>query len=252
MAKIKIAKLPTKAPKGSDKDLIKEKRRLIAKEIGELALKMHAEKKHSILVVLQGMDSSGKDGVTRKVFRYCSPSFTKAKGYKKPTDEEFAHDFLWRVHKHAPAKGNIQLFVRSHYEDILIQRVHGWIDEDRVTARIDAINAFETLLQKDNNTTVLKFFLNISKERQLEKLQERIDDPERNWKHNDGDWAERKHWNKYMKCYEDAMNRCTTPWINVPADNRWYRDYFVAKEVLKVLKEMNPQLPRLKEKPQLD
>jgi len=247
--KIQISKLTTNAPKSADEDKMVDKREKISKEIGKYAMKMSAETKQSLLVVLQGMDASGKDGVARKVFRYCSPSMCHAHSFKKPSEEEFAHDFLWRVHKHAPAKGHIQIFIRSHYEDILIQRVHKWITPKKVTARINAINAFEDLLKQDNNTTVLKFFLNISPERQLEKLQERIDDPERNWKHKDGDWVERKYWKDYMKCYQDAMNRSTTPWIPVPADQRWYRDYFVATEVLKAFKKMNPILPVLKEKP---
>ncbi len=252
MSKISISKLPTKAPEKLDKDKIKSEREKITYEIGELALKMHAEKKHSLLVVFQGMDSSGKDGVSRKTFRYCAPSWTNAHAFGKPTDLEFAHDFLWRVHPLAPKKGDISIFIRSHYEDVLIQRVHKWITPKRVAARMNAINAWEKLLKEDNNTTVLKFFLNLSYEKQGKKLQERIDDPERNWKHKDGDWEERKHWKKYMKCYEDVLNESEIPWINVPADQRWYRDYFVAKEVHKVLKKMNPQLPILETKPTFD
>ncbi len=249
MAKIDIKKLKTKAPANLDKDTTVKKREDLAKEIGEYALNMHAEGKKSLLVVLQGMDASGKDGVARKVFRYCSPSYMGAVGYKKPTDEEFAHDFLWRIHKHTPGKGQIKIFIRSHYEDVLIQRVHKWIDAKKVSSRIKAINAFETLLKEDNDTTVLKFFLNISPERQLEKLKERIDDPDRNWKHKDGDWEQRKYWDKYMVAYQDVLNRCTTPWVAVPADQRWYRDYFVAKHVLKALKAMKCKKPILETRP---
>lgn len=249
MGKISLAELPTRAPSKLDKEEIKSEREKITFQIGQLAMKMHAEKKHSLLVVLQGMDSSGKDGVARKTFRYCAPSWTNAQAFGKPTDLEFAHDFLWRIHPHAPAKGNISIFIRSHYEDVLIQRVHKWITPKRVTARFNAINSWEKLLKEDNNTTILKFFLNLSYEKQGEKLQERIDDPERNWKHKDGDWEERKHWKQYMKCYEDVLNRSEIPWINVPADQRWYRDYFVAKEVLRALKKMRPQVPLLDKKP---
>ena len=252
MAKIILSKLPTRAPKGLEKNEYKSKREEISYKIGQLALKMQAEKKKSLLVVLQGMDSSGKDGVARKTFRYCAPSWTNAHAFGKPTDLEFAHDFLWRVHPHAPAKGNISIFIRSHYEDVLIQRVHKWITPKRVTARFNAINAWEKLLVEDNDTVVLKFFLNLSYEKQEKKLQERIDDPERNWKHKDGDWEERKHWKAYMKCYEYVLNRSEIPWINVPADQRWYRDYVVAEEVLKALKKMKPQYPILKEKPTID
>ena len=252
MAKIKLSKLPTRAPEGLNKNEYKSKREEITYQIGQLALMMQAEKKKSILVVLQGMDSSGKDGVARKTFRYCAPSWTNAHAFGKPTDLEFAHDFLWRVHPHAPAKGNISIFIRSHYEDVLIQRVHKWITPKRVTARFNAINAWEKLLVEDNDTVILKFFLNLSFEKQKEKLQERIDDPERNWKHKDGDWEQRKYWKEYMKCYEDVLNRSEIPWINVPADQRWYRDYVVASEVLKALKKMKPQYPLLKEKPTFD
>lgn len=246
---ISIAGLDTKAPSKLDKKAIKAKTKEIAAEIAELITKMAANKKYSLLVVLQGMDSSGKDGVSKAVFRATPPTMVSAYGFKKPSDEEFAHDFLWRAHKQVPAKGEVKIFVRSHYEDILIQRVHKWIDEDRVDSRIKAINAFETLLLEDNNTIVMKFFLNLSKERQKEKLQERIDIPEKNYKHNDGDWAERKHWDKYMTAYEDAINRSEIPWHIVPADSRWYRNYFVAERVLAQLKLLKEEYPTLQAKP---
>ncbi len=243
---IKLSEISTRAPQDLNKKEIEKSTNDLYKRIGELHEMMMAGKKHSLLVVFQGMDSSGKDGLTKRIFRYCSAVGVNAKGFKKPTDEEFAHDFLWRVHKCAPAKGTIQIFNRSHYEDILIQRVHGWIDEERVDVRINAINAFEELLQKDNGTTILKFYLHLSEERQLEKLQERLDLPRKNYKHNDGDWKERKLWDKYMVCYEDAINRCdAAPWHIVPADQRWYRNYHVAQIVLKTLEDMNLTYPLL-------
>ncbi len=242
---IKLSEIPTTAPEGLDKDKIKKKTKKIARRIGELAEVMKAEKKHSILIVFQGMDSSGKDGATEHVFSATSPSHVAVKGFKKPTDEEFAHDFLWRITKEAPEKGMIKVFVRSHYEDVLIQRVHKWISEERVSQRIDAINAWETLLVKDNNTTVLKFYMHLSEERQGEKLQERIDIPEKNWKHNPGDWEERKLWDKYRHAYEDVINRTTIPWIVAPVDQRWYRNYFIASKVLETMEAMNMQLPTL-------
>lgn len=244
---IKLSDYPTRAPKGLDKNEIKKKTKEISKEISFYQERLLAEGKQALLVVFQGMDSSGKDGSTRAAFGRCTPHGVKAHSFKKPTEEEFAHDFLWRCNKLAPRKGHIQVFIRSHYEDILIQRVHKWIDEDRVTTRMNAINTWETLLQKDNNTKVLKFYLNLSKDRQLEKLQERIDIPEKNWKHNPGDWEERKLWDRYMECYEDAINRSEVPWIIAPVDQRWYRNYFIASKVLETLKEMNPQLPVLKD-----
>jgi PPK2 family polyphosphate:nucleotide phosphotransferase len=243
---IKLNEIDTTAPKKIDKEAIKEKTKDLVKRIGELTDTMYAEKKHSILVVLQAMDGSGKDSTVKNVFGKVQPSRIHVVGFNKPTIEEFAHDFLWRIHKHTPAKGMIQVFVRSHYEEILVQRVHNWVDEDRITARINAINAFETLLQTDNNTMVLKFYLHISKEEQAIQLQERIDDPEKHWKHNDNDWEEREHWDKYMTCYEDAINRCNaTPWNVVPGDNRWYRDYLIAEKVVATLEAMNCQFPSL-------
>ncbi len=242
---IKLSEIPTTAPEGTNEKKTRKETEKIAKKIERLQYIMFAQKKHSLLVVFQGMDSSGKDGATREVFKYCSPAGIHTKAYGKPTDEEFAHDFLWRVHPHAPEKGKISIFIRSHYEDILIQRVHKWIDEERVTARINAINAWEELLVKDNNTTILKFYLHLSKERQKEKLLERIKTPRKQFKHKDGDWKEREHWDEYMRCYEDAINRSKIPWIIAPVDQRWYRNYFIAKKVLETLEAMDLQYPKL-------
>ncbi len=241
-----LSKISTKPPKGLDKDKIKKETAKLAKRIAEKQQLIYAEGKKAVLIVFQGMDSSGKDGATRKVFKYCSPSGIRAHAFKKPTDLEFAHDFLWRAHKLAPSKGQFVIYNRSHYEDILIQRVHKWIDKDRVNTRIDAINAYERLLMEDNNTTILKFYMHISKERQLEKLQERKDDPAKNWKHNDGDWEQREHWDEYMRCYEDAIDRCNAaPWIIAPVDSRWYRDYFIASKVMDALDKLEVTLPTL-------
>lgn len=245
---IKLSKISTKPPKDYDKKTIRQATKKMVDEIAELQYKMAAEGKRSILIILQGMDASGKDGTTKNVFKECSPTGISVTSFKKPTDEEFAHDFLWRVHKHAPAKGQIKIFNRSHYEDILIQKVHGWITPKQQKMRMDAINSFEQLLQFDNNTTVLKFYLHISPERQLEKLQERIDDPEKNWKHNDGDWKEREHWAKYRRCYEYAINNSAIPWHIIPVDSRTYRNYSVAKVVLETLKKMRFKLPTLEKK----
>ncbi len=243
---IKLSEITTRAPEGYEKEDIKRKTERMARRIGELQHIMFAEKKHSLLVVMQGMDASGKDGAARKVFQECNPTGIDAFPFRKPTEEEFAHDFLWRIHKRAPVKGLIQIFIRSHYEDVLIQRVHKWIDEDKVTARIKSINDFETLLQSDNNTSILKFYMHISPERQKEKLQERIDEPTKHWKHNDDDWKEREHWKEYMFAYEEAINRCTVPWIIVPVDQRWYRDYFIAEKVLETMESLHFTLPKLK------
>jgi len=243
---INLNEIPTVAPAGFSKQETKHKTDKLARKIGDLQHKLYAVRSHSILVIFQGMDASGKDGATRKVFSYCSPIGINATGFKKPTEEEFAHDFLWRIHKHAPAKGMIQIFNRSHYEDVLIQRVHKWIDEKTVDARIRAINEFEQNLQRDNDTTLLKFYMHISPERQKKKLQERIDDPRKNWKHNPGDWEEIKLWDEYRRCYEDVIKRSEVPWIIAPVDQRWYRDYFVASKIVDTLKSLSLVLPTIK------
>lgn len=243
---IKLAKISTKAPEGLEKDSIKKEMKEICNRIAELQYIMMAQEKYSLLVVFQGMDSSGKDGATKNVFGKCGPAGVQVHSFKKPTEEEFAHDFLWRAHKRVPAKGHISVFNRSHYEDVLIQRVHKWINKEQVDKRIAAINAFEELLEFDNNTKVLKFYMHLSEERQEEKLQERIDLPRKQWKHNDGDWEERKHWNSYIKCYEDVINRSSIPWHIVPVDQRWYRNYAIAKIVLETLESFDLKFPALK------
>jgi len=228
------------------KKIIKETKSLV-KKIGHLQHLMYAEGKQSLLVILQGMDASGKDGTVKTVFADCNPSGIDAIAFKKPTNVEFAHDFLWRVHHHTPMKGNIMIFNRSHYEDILIQRVHNWITEERVEKRMKAINSFEELLEFDNGTKVLKFYMHISPERQQEKLQERIDDTTKNWKHKAADWDENDHWDKYMECYEYAINQSSIPWHIAPCDKRYYRNYWIAKVVLSTLEAMNPQLPLIEQ-----
>lgn len=247
MSKIRIVDLPTDAPKELSKGEARKIVRARRKRIAELHQLLIAEGKHSVLVVLQGMDGSGKDGGTRNVFGECAPYGLRTYSFKKPTDEEFAHDFLWRVHKQAPKKGELVIFNRSHYEDILIQRVHGWISEEQVQQRMAAINAFEELLQFDNNTLILKFFLNISHSQQVLELQERIDDPEKHWKHNAGDWKEREHWEEYMRCYEDVLNWSKIPWHPIAVDQRWYRDYMMTEIVVDALEGLNMAYPPLEE-----
>jgi PPK2 family polyphosphate:nucleotide phosphotransferase len=243
---IKLNKILTTPPEGVDKSEIRKKTNQYVRDIAEYQEIMYAERKQSLLVVLQGMDTSGKDGATRNVFKRCSPAGVGFYAFKKPTDEEFAHDFLWRVHKHTPRKGEIMIFNRSHYEDILIQRVHGWISEEHAKDRIRSINAFENLISYDNNTTILKFYMHLSPEKQLEKLQRRIDKPEKNYKHNQGDWEERKLWNKYIECYENAIHESSIPWHIVPVDERWYRDFIIAKKVAETLASFNMKYPVLK------
>jgi PPK2 family polyphosphate:nucleotide phosphotransferase len=242
---IKIKDYSPDAPSTLDKDDIQDQTKKMVDKIGKLQDILYAQKKHSLLVVYQGMDASGKDGATEKVFRECHPSGLNVISFKKPTEEEFAHDFLWRVHKHTPAKGMIHIFNRSHYEDVLIQRVHGWITEEQVDKRIQSINAFEKLLQYDANTTILKFYLHISYDQQKLELQERIDEKDKHWKHNSNDWKERERWDEYMFAYEDVFNRSEVPWHIVPVDQRWYRDYVISKAVLEALESLPLDYPPL-------
>jgi PPK2 family polyphosphate:nucleotide phosphotransferase len=242
---ILLTDFSTKAPDSVNKKDIEKATEKLAKRIGELQFNLTVEKKRGLLIIIQGMDASGKDGILKTVFADCNPGWLRVAYFKKPTEEEFAHDFLWRIHKNAPAKGETVIFNRSQYEDVLIHRVHKWIDDDHAAKRFASINAFEELLQYDNKTTILKFYLHLSHERQLEKLQERIDVPEKNWKHNPGDWEETKLWDDYMRCYEDLLNRSTLAWNLIPADDRWYRNYCVAKIVCEALEQLNPQLPLL-------
>ena len=242
---ITLSEIPTRAPESLDKKEARKISQARFRRIAELQNKLIAEEKHSVLIILQGMDGSGKDGATKNLFSQCTPANIQVYSFKKPTDEEFAHDFLWRVHMKTPAKGNIAIFNRSHYEDILIQRVHGWITEERVQKRMEAINAFEELLQFDNNTLILKFYLHISKDQQKEELQERIDEYDKHWKHNDNDWKEREHWNEYRKAYEYAINHSKVPWHIVAVDQRWYRDYVMSEIIVNELEKLNMQYPKL-------
>ncbi len=238
--------IPTTAPADLDRDKAEKVTKDRAKRIAELHQQLVAEGKHSVLIILQGMDASGKDGAMRNVFGECTPFGLRAVGWKKPTELEFAHDFLWRIHQEAPAKGEMVIFNRSHYEDVLIQRVHGWIDEERVDRRIASINAFEELLTYDNNTLILKFYLHLSKEQQEEELRERLEEHDKHYKHNDGDWAEREHWEEYRAAYQDVIDRSSIPWHVVPVDQRWYRDYVMTKIILRELEALNLQWPDLK------
>ena len=198
-----------------------------------------------MLVIFQGMDASGKDGAVRAAFSQSSPINLEVTSWKKPTEREMRHDFLWRIHQQAPAKGNIAIWNRSHYEDVLIQRVHGWIDEATVDARFQAINEFERNLRDDNNTLILKFLLHTSKEEQALQLQERLDETDKHYKHNPNDWKEREHWDAYMDAYNDVLRRSEIPWFVVPTDNRWFRDYAIARAVREALEALQLEWPPL-------
>ncbi len=243
-----LSEISTKAPKEFDKKETKEKTAALLEELNDLQNLLYAESKHSVLVVLQGMDASGKDGVIRKVFGYLNPQGVQVKSFKVPTEEELSHDFLWRIHQHTPSKGMIQIFNRSHYEDVLVTRVHGWCDDDTAIKRFDAINDFEELLALHNSTQILKFYLHVSQEEQAERLKEREDDPKKRWKYNAKDKDERKLWDKYAQMYEDVFVNCNAiPWVIVPADQNWYKEYLIAKLVVDTLKGLDMKYPDLKE-----
>ena len=242
---IKIADLPTRPPADVDRKALERDTKRYQKRLAELHDLLRANKKHSLLVIFQGMDAAGKDGAVKNVFKYCPHLGIRSYGWGKPTEEEFAHDFLWRIHKVAPAKGEIVIFNRSHYEDVLIQRVHNWIDEERVDLRFRAINTFEALLEADANTLVCKYFLSLSHEQQEKELQERIDEREKHYKHNPNDWKEREHWDAYMQAYEDVLNRSEIPWKVVPVDARWYRNYLITKDLVERLEALNMEYPEL-------
>ncbi len=244
--KIDLSKIATRAPEGFTKKKCRKEVANMGKEIEALQKNMWAQRKSSLLVVFQGMDASGKDGATRRVFQHVNPAGCRVHSFKKPTDLEFAHDFLWRVHQQVPADGYIQIFNRSHYEDVLIQRVHNWIDMDTVHRRYEHINNFEHLVA-DNGTTILKFYLHISLEGQAESLMDRRIDPTKHWKHNDQDWKEREHWDAYMEAYEGVFENCGPdfPWQIIPSDNNWYKEWLVAKAVLEALQAMDLEYPAL-------
>lgn len=244
---IHLDKISTRAPKGSVKDKIKAKTEKILNELDDLQNLLYAESKHAVLIILQGMDASGKDGVTRNVLGKLNPQGVMVKSFKAPTAEELAHDFLWRIHQHCPAKGIIQVFNRSQYEDVLVTRVHKMIDDEEAKKRMGSINAFETLLA-DNNTHILKFYLHISPEEQQIRLQERVHNPQKQWKHNESDFEDAKHWKRYMKMYEDCFKHCDAiPWQVIPADQNWYKEYLVAKSLHELLSSLNMKYPNLEE-----
>jgi PPK2 family polyphosphate:nucleotide phosphotransferase len=245
---IRLSSISTSPPGNVDKDACKDATKEYIRNLEELQRLLYAGSKHSLLIVLQGMDAAGKDGVVREVFSAINPMGVNVKSFKKPTDREMAQDFLWRVHRHAPQKGMIQIFNRSHYEDVLIQRVHQWVDMDTVTRRYAHINAFEKLLQ-DNGTHIIKFFLHVSQEEQHERLKERVELRRKMWKHNPNDLNQSARWDEYMSAYEDAITQCSPdiPWTIVPSDKNWYKEYVVAKTIHDVLKGLDMQYPGLEE-----
>ena len=218
----------------------------IAKKIRALQFQLYAENKQSLLIVLQGLDAAGKDGTINHVLGMMNPQGCTVTGFKQPTPLELRHDFLWRIHAHVPATGEVAIFNRSHYEDVLVARVHQFCPKAQLTLRYDQINHFESLLATQSNTKVIKFFLHISREEQLARFAARLDDPAKNWKISTADYTERQHWDAYRESYELAIKKTTTPeapWYVIPSDHKWYRNYAVACIVLETLEAMAPQAP---------
>lgn len=245
--KVRLKDIPTDSDGGFSRD-DPECQRKLQEDLDTMARlqeQLFAEGKQSLLVILQAMDAGGKDGTIKHVMSSLNPQTCDVVSFKEPTAEELAHDFLWRVHPHAPARGLITVFNRSHYEDVLVVRVHKLVPEKVWKTRYDRINEFERLLV-DNGTRILKFFLHISKEEQKKRLQERIDDPQKHWKLSPSDIPERELWDQYMAAYEDVFARCSTeiaPWYIIPADHKWFRNLLVADIIARTLKDMNPKWP---------
>ncbi len=218
----------------------------LAKRLDQLQRALGAENRRALLVVFQGRDAAGKDGTIRRVFRGLNPSYCTVTSFKRPAGPEVRHDYLWRVHQALPPKGCIGVFNRSHYEDVLAARIHRLVPEAVWSKRFDHLNDFERMLS-DEGTVIRKFFLHVSREKQRERLEERLQDPSKNWKFEAADLEERALWDQYTEAYEDVLSRCSTaraPWFVVPADHNKVRDYLVLEVLVQTLEEMNPEFPR--------
>ena len=211
----------------------------------DLAYRLYAENRRAVLLVLQGMDTAGKDGTIRTVMTGINPQSCQIVPFKQPSTEELDHDFLWRIHKAVPRRGNIGIFNRSHYEDVLVVRVHSLVPDSEWRTRYERINEFERLLV-EGGITLVKCFLHISKDEQKERLEARLEDPNKRWKFSKADISERKHWDDYQHAYEDALTLCNTsyaPWHIIPSDRKWYRNMCVSRILLETLEKLDPQFP---------
>ena len=249
MAKIKLSNIDTNAPKKFNKEQTKKETQKLKFRLEELQNLLYAESKHALLVVMQGMDGSGKDGAIKNIFTALNPQGCRVISFKAPSPIEMKHDFLWRIHQQAPEIGMITVFNRSHYEDVIIQRVHHWVSDKIIKQRFDHINHFESLLL-ESGTAILKFYLHISKEEQLKRLKERLGDPAKMWKYNENDLKERAFWKNYMNAYEDAFENCSehTDWSIVPSDQNWYKEYVIAKKIVETPESLKMKFPGLKSK----
>ena len=216
-------------------------------KLDKLQYLMYAEKKHSLLIVLQGLDAAGKDGVVRHVIAGLNPAGCRVISFKQPTADDLAHDFLWRIHPHVPRKGSVAIFNRSHYEEVLIARVHKLIPEKQWSSRYDLINNFERLVAVENGTTILKFYLHITREEQLARFKRRLDDPARQWKISEADYTERDYWDDYIAAFEDMLRKTSTehaPWFVIPANRKWFRDLAISQIITNSLENLGMKFPK--------
>ena len=242
-----LATIQPDPPKGlkDDRDEIEAARDDDLEALRDLHERLYAERSRALLIVLMATDTGGKDSTIDRIFSGLNPQGCVVSSFGVPTDEEQAHDFLWRIHHRVPRRGQIGIFNRSHYEDVTVQRVHDWIDKPTCMRRYEHIREFEQLLV-ESGTAILKFHLRISKEEQAERLQDRLDDPTKHWKFNPSDLAERKRWDDYQQAFEDAIAATSTdeaPWYVVPANSKWYRDAVVARVIVERMRELDPQYP---------
>jgi PPK2 family polyphosphate:nucleotide phosphotransferase len=218
----------------------------LMKQMSDLQYRLYTERKKALLIIFQGIDTSGKDSTIRHVIKAFNPQSCTVKAFKEPTAEDLYHDFLWRIHKSTPAKGEIVIFNRSHYEDIIQPRVHKTIHKSIWTRRYDHINAFERCLS-DNNTKIIKFFLYISKKEQRKRLEERLTDPLKQWKISERDLEDRKYWSRYLAAYQDIIHKCSNlsaPWYVIPANKKWFRDLIVSLIISNTLEKLKPKIPK--------
>jgi PPK2 family polyphosphate:nucleotide phosphotransferase len=246
-AKVNLGKLETDQKGGLTKKSARKELKAIKPRLNELQEMLYATKKHALLIVLQGMDTSGKDGVIKHVIEAFNPQGCQIRSFKVPSRQELAHDFLWRIHKATPGRGMVGIFNRSHYEDVLVVRVDSLVPESVWAQRYDAINAFEELLAQ-NGVVICKFMLHISPEEQKDRMEDRLDNPQDQWKFKLADLKTRAKWNEYQEAYEDALSRCSTPhapWYVIPADRKWYRNLLVSRILLETLESLDMEWPPL-------
>ncbi|MFC4640077.1 polyphosphate kinase 2 family protein [Deinococcus hohokamensis] len=243
---VKLSNWDTHEAGGLDKAVARLRMEELSAALADWQEKLYAESKQSLLVVLQARDAGGKDGVVKKVIGAFNPNGVHIANFKVPSEEERAHDFLWRIHAQVPRQGMIGVFNRSHYEDVLVTRVYNLIGREEAEQRLDHIRNFEALLS-DSGTRVVKFYLHISKGEQKERLQARLDEPDKQWKFNPGDLKDRAHWDDFTHAYETALATSTAdaPWYVIPADRKWFRDLLIAQILVETLANMNPQHPAL-------